>query len=51
MQLTASSFATAVKRRSKFEKLVESILYRPPRNTVSALEWAEITNKLQEQRT
>ena len=39
VQLTASSFATVVKRRSKFEKLVESILYRPPRNTISALEW------------
>ena len=38
VQLTASSFATVVKRRSKFEKLVESILYRPPWNTISALE-------------
>ena len=30
---------SVVKHRSKFEKLVESILYRPPRNTISALEW------------
>ena len=39
VRLTASSFATVVKRRSKYEKLVESILYKPPRNTISALEW------------
>jgi len=39
VQLTASSFATVVKRRSKFEKLVESILYKPPHSTISALEW------------
>ena len=38
VQLTASSFAPVVKRRSKFEKLVEFILYRPPWNTISALE-------------
>ena len=41
MWLTASSFATVVKRRSKFEKLVEPILYRPPRNTIAALEWGK----------
>ena len=39
MRLTASSSATVVKCRSKFEKLVESILYRPPQNTISVLEW------------
>ena len=36
MWLTASPFATMVKRRSKIEKLVEVILYRPPWNTISA---------------
>jgi len=34
--LTASSFATIVKRKSKFEKLV---VYKPPHSTISALEW------------
>jgi len=39
VRLTALSFATAVKQRSNFEKLVETILYNPPRNTISALKW------------
>ena len=38
-RLTASKFGTVVKRRKNFEGLVESILYKPPPNSVAALEW------------
>ena len=37
-QLTASKFGTVVKRRKNFEFLVESILYKPPPDSVAALE-------------
>ena len=38
-RLTSSSFGRVAKRRSKYEKLVESMLYKPPPSTVKALEW------------
>ena len=38
-RLTASVFGTVIKRRKNFEKLVETILYKPPPGTVPALEW------------
>ena len=37
--LTASVFGTVVKRRKNFEKLVETILYKPPPGSIPALEW------------
>jgi len=39
VQLTASNFGSIVKRQSKFEKLVETIHYKPPPGAVAALEW------------
>ena len=38
-RLTASAFGTVIKRRKNFEKLVETILYKPPPGTIPALEW------------
>ena len=38
-RLTASLFGTVIKRRKNFEKLVETILYKPPPGTVPVLEW------------
>jgi len=38
-RLTASVFGTVVKRRKNFEKLVETILYKPPPGSIPALEW------------
>ena len=40
-RLTASVFGTVVKRRKNFEKLTETILYKPPPGTVPALEWGQ----------
>ena len=36
--LTASKFSTIIKRQSKFEKLVETIHYKPPPGAVAALD-------------
>ena len=41
LRLTASVFGTVIKRRKNFEKLVETILYKPPPGTVPALEWGQ----------
>ena len=38
-RLTASRFGTIVKRRKNFEILVESILYKPPPDTATGLQW------------
>ena len=38
-RLTASVFGTVVKRCRNFEKLAETLLYKPPPCTVSTLEW------------
>ena len=38
-RLTASLFGTVIKRHKNFEKLVETILYKPPLGPVPALEW------------
>jgi len=37
--LTASKFGTIIKCQSKFEKLVETIHYKPPPGAVAALDW------------
>ena len=37
--LTSSNFGRVAKRNSKYEKLVESILYKPPPSILKALEW------------
>ena len=36
--LTLSNFGGAIKHNTKYEKLVESILYKPPLSTLKALE-------------
>ena len=38
-QLTASNFGLVAKRKQKFDKLVETILYRPPPSSAAAIEW------------
>ena len=38
-RLTASNFGLVAKRREMFEKLVESILYKPPPSSAAAIEW------------
>ena len=38
-RLTASKFGTVVKRHKNFNVLVESILHKPPPDSVAALEW------------
>ena len=40
-RLTSSNFGRVAKRRSKYEKLVENILYKPPPSTLTALEWGK----------
>ena len=37
--LTSSNFGRVAKCNSKYKKLVESILYKPPPSTLNALEW------------
>ena len=39
VRLTASKFGSIIKCQSKFEKLVETIHYKPPPGAVAALEW------------
>jgi len=39
VQLTASKFGTIIKCQSMFEKLVETIHYKPPPGAVAALDW------------
>ena len=38
-RLTASNFGLVAKRKQKFDKLVETILYRPPPSSAAAIEW------------
>ena len=38
-RLTASSFGLVAKCKQKFDKLVETILYRPPLSSAAAIEW------------
>ena len=40
--LTSSNFGRVAKRNSKYEKLVESILYKPLPSTLKALEWESL---------
>jgi len=37
--LTASTFGSIIKLQLKFEKLVETIHYKPPPGAVAASEW------------
>ena len=39
--MIASVFGTVVKHCKNFEKLAETILYKPPPGTVPALEWGK----------
>ena len=42
-RLTSSNFGRVAKRNPKYKKLVESILYKPPPSTLTALEWGKIS--------